>query len=120
MHELSIIMQIIKIAKDSIPKDMSNAHVEKINLRVGILSCAMPENLRFCFEAAVKRTSLSETILAIEEVEARVHCLDCDHIWSINEPVFECEKCSSGHIVVLSGRELEVASIEFSDDHAEN
>jgi len=115
MHEMGIVMQIIDITKASIPEDIENAVVEKVNLRVGKLSGVVPENLQFCFEAAVKDSSLANARLNIEEVPIIAQCSDCGFEWTIHEPVFRCTRCNSGNINVISGKELEISSIEIAD-----
>ena len=38
MHEMGIAMEIVDIAKASIPRDMQGANVRRVNLQVGKLS----------------------------------------------------------------------------------
>lgn len=118
MHEMGIAMQILEIAIASIPADMRNARVEKVNLRVGKLAAVVPESLRFCFEIAAKDTPLSDAVLDIEEVPVVAVCRDCHTEWTITGPVFTCKKCKSGAIEIVSGRELDIESIEIADEDA--
>jgi len=116
MHEMGIAMQIIEIAKASIPADMAGARVERVNLRIGKLSAVVPDSLRFCFEIAAQDTPLCNAELNIEEIPVVIHCQDCNTQWTISEPVFTCRKCNSGSIKVISGRELDIDSIEVADE----
>jgi hydrogenase nickel incorporation protein HypA/HybF len=118
MHEMGIAMQILEIATASIPDDMRNARVEKVNLRVGKLAAIVPESLRFCFEIAAKDTPLSDAVLDIEEIPVVAVCRECHTRWTITEPVFTCKKCKSGAIEIVSGRELDIESIELSYEDA--
>jgi hydrogenase nickel incorporation protein HypA/HybF len=43
------------------------------------------------------------------------HCNDCGFQWTIETPVFTCQKCTSGTIELLSGRELDIESIEIAE-----
>jgi hydrogenase nickel incorporation protein HypA/HybF len=43
-------------------------------------------------------------------------CRDCQESWTVTEPVFTCRQCKSGHIDILSGRELDIKSIEIEDE----
>ena len=36
--------------------------------------------------------------------------------WTITEPVFKCEACDSGSLEILSGRELDIESIEIAEE----
>jgi hydrogenase nickel incorporation protein HypA/HybF len=115
MHELGIAMQIVEIATSSIPDEMKNVQVESVNLKVGKLTAVVPENLRFCFDIVAKDTLLSDAKLYIEEIPVVARCKDCNNEWTIKEPVFICKKCKSGSIEIISGRELNVESIELAD-----
>jgi hydrogenase nickel incorporation protein HypA/HybF len=115
MHEMGIAMQIIEIATASIPENMARARVERINLKVGKLSAIVADSLRFCFEVAVKNTALEGAELAIEEIPVVAKCQTCGVDWTIESPVFVCSRCQGGQIELLSGRELDIESIEVSD-----
>lgn len=120
MHEMGIAMQIIEIATASIPADMEGARIAKVNLKVGKLSAVVPDSLRFCFEIAAQDTPLGEAELNIEEVPVVIHCTDCNARWIIDEPLFTCRQCSSGSITVISGRELDIDSIEIDEKDPAN
>ena len=120
MHEMGIAMQIIEIATASIPDDMAGARVAKINLKVGQLSAVVPDSLRFCFEIASQDTPLGAAELNIEEVPVVIHCEECQARWTIDEPIFTCRKCGSGEIKVVSGRELDIDSIELEEKDTAN
>jgi hydrogenase nickel incorporation protein HypA/HybF len=119
MHEMGIALQIVDIAVASIPPDAGNVRIEKVNLKIGKLAAVVPDSLRFCFEVAVKDTPLDGAILAIEELPVVARCKDCDTQWTINSPAFACPNCSSGALEIISGRELDIESIEVAqeDDH---
>ena len=116
MHEMGIAMEIVDIAKASIPKDMQGAKVQRVNLQVGKLSAIVPDSLRFCFDLVVKDTPLEGAELAIKELPVVVRCMDCQTRWTVTEPVFICHSCQSGAIDMLSGRELDIKSIEIEDN----
>jgi len=116
MHEMGIALRIVEIATASLPLDLGAARVTKVNLRVGKLAAVVPESLRFCFSVAVKDSPLEGAILAIEEIPVVARCKDCDARWTINEPVFVCKKCQSGSLEILSGRELDIESIEVVEE----
>jgi len=116
MHEMGIAMQIIEIATASIPDDMENVRVERVNLKVGKLAAVVPESLRFCFEIVAKDTPLSGAVLHIDEIPVVAVCRECRAEWTINEPAFRCKECESGSIDIISGRELDIESIEIADE----
>ncbi len=116
MHEMGIAMQIIEIATASIPGDMKNSRVQRVNLKVGKLAAIVPDSLHFCFEIASQDTPLADAELVIEEIPVVASCNDCSFQWIINDPVFVCQKCKSGSIQLISGRELDIESIELAEE----
>ena len=116
MHEMGIALQIVEIATASIPPDAGNVRVEKINLKIGKLAAVVPDSLRFCFDVAIKDTPLAGAKLVVEEMPVVARCKDCDTQWTINSPAFTCEKCNSGSLEILSGRELDIESIEIAEE----
>lgn len=120
MHEMGIAMQIVEIAGASIPADIKGVRVERVNLKVGKLSAVVPESLRFCFEIVSRETCFSGAELNIEEVPVVVVCRDCDEQRTLNEPVFICQNCNGGSVDIVSGRELDIDSIEIADEDQSN
>ena len=116
MHEMGIALQIIDIATASIPPDMRSARVERVNLKIGKLAAVVADSLRFCFDIVSKDTVLAGAELAIEETPVVARCKDCGVRWTIAEPVFTCTACHSGALEILSGRELDIVSIEIAQE----
>jgi hydrogenase nickel incorporation protein HypA/HybF len=122
MHEMGIAMEILKIVEDSIPADMAGARVRRVNLKIGKLSAVVPESLRFCFGVAADKSVAAGAELAIEEVPVDARCGDCGRQWTIETAVFICPACNSAKVEMLSGRELDIVSIEVApegEDHAD-
>ena len=115
MHEMGIAMQIVEIAASSIPDDMENVPVERVNLKVGKMAAVVPDSLRFCFEIVARDTPLSGAVLNIEEIPVVARCGNCNIEWVVTSPVFTCKECKSGSIDIISGRELDIVSIEMAD-----
>ena len=116
MHEMGIALQIIEIATASIPPHAGKMRVDKVNLKIGKLAAVVPESLRFCFDVAVKDTPLDGARLVIEERPVVARCKDCDAEWTIHDLVFTCGNCNSGSLEIISGRELDIESIEIVDE----
>ena len=118
MHEMGIALQIIEIATASLPADLGGARVARVNLKIGKLAAVVPDSLRFCFDVAVKDTPLAGADLTIEEIPVVARCKDCNAQWTIDEPVFICKTCQSGSLEILSGRELDIESIEVVEEES--
>ncbi len=115
MHEMGIAMQIVDIAVSSIPPGIKNPSVARVNLRIGRLTAIVPSSLSFCFEIATQGTPLAGAKLVIEETPIVVRCKSCGHEWTVTTPNFICEKCRSGQVDILSGREMDIVSLELAD-----
>ncbi len=116
MHEMGIATEIVRIVTESIPGDLIDPKVARINLKVGKLAAVVPQSLQFCFEIVAKDGPSEGAELNIEEIGVSARCNDCANLWEIKEPAFQCPKCNSGSIEMLSGRELDIDSIELEED----
>ena len=109
---MGIALQIVEIATASLPPDLGEVRVAAVNLKIGKLAAVIPDSLRLCFDVAIKDTPLEGASLVIDEVPVVAACNDCHAQWTIDEPVFICKTCRSGSLEILSGRELDIESIE--------
>ena len=120
MHEMGIAMEVLRIAQEAVPPAMAGVRIQRIHLKVGRLSAVVSDSLRFCFDVAAKDTcwvnSDCTQELAIEEIAVNARCQDCAHQWAVDQPVFVCPACNSGRIDLLSGRELNIESIEIEEE----
>jgi hydrogenase nickel incorporation protein HypA/HybF len=114
MHEMGIAIQIIDIAKSSIPENLKGEPVERVNIAVGKLSAIVPSSLKFCFDIAIKETPLEGAELHIEELPVTLQFKKCNNKWTADQPVFQCNKCQHTNVEMLSGRELDIVSIELA------
>ena len=113
MHEMGIATEIVRIVTDSIPPDLTQPKVARVNLKVGKLAAVVPQSLLFCFEIAAKETVVEGAQLNIEEIAVSARCDSCANVWEISEPVFQCPQCGGTDVEMLSGRELDIESIEL-------
>ena len=116
MHEMGIAQSIVDIALSSIPEDMESPKVEKINLKIGKLAAVVEHSLTFCFEVITENTTLAGAVLHIESVPVRARCKSCGHTWDVEGPDFTCPGCQDGEIELLTGREIDIISLELADD----
>ncbi|MGB5986255.1 MAG: hydrogenase maturation nickel metallochaperone HypA [Desulfobacterales bacterium] len=116
MHEMGIALQIIDIAKASIPPEHQGSKIAAVILKVGKLSAVVPDSLRFCFGVASQDTPLAGAELVIHEIPVRGRCKACRHTWTIEGPAFSCPHCEGGDIELTSGRELDIESLELAEE----
>jgi len=115
MHEMGIAQQLVQIALDSIPKEIENPKVKTVNLKIGKLASVVEHSLTFCFEIIAKDTPLEGCVLEIDFIAVMVHCKSCDHEWEVTGPVFKCPFCEDGDVEMITGREIEIVSLELAD-----
>jgi hydrogenase nickel incorporation protein HypA/HybF len=115
MHEMGIAQQLVQIALDSIPKDIEAPQVKIVNLKIGKLASVVEHSLTFCFEIITKDTPLENARLEIDLVPVRVRCRSCKNEWEVTGPVFKCPFCQDGEVEMLTGREIEITSLELAD-----
>jgi hydrogenase nickel incorporation protein HypA/HybF len=115
MHEHSIAMSIIKITEDEMTKQSIHEPVEKITFLAGVMHAVIPDSLQFHFDIARRDYPLlKNTVLEIVKIPVHVECPNCGREETLDEAVFICSECSTP-VIVKSGQELRVDSIEFAD-----
>jgi hydrogenase nickel incorporation protein HypA/HybF len=108
MHELSVSSAVV----DTAVKHAAGRKVTLVSVRLGHLRQVVPDSLAFYFELVARDTVCEGARLESEIVPARLRCEPCEHEWGVTEPAFRCPRCDGARVVVVSGDELEVASIE--------
>jgi hydrogenase nickel incorporation protein HypA/HybF len=113
MHELSIAMSILDVAREESEK-RGGVRVDAIHLRVGALSGVVSDALLSAYDLAREQTEFTGCRLVIEEVPAVIYCSKC----AAERPVhslqwFCCAECESPATQVVSGRELQVSALEI-------
>ncbi len=113
MHEVGIIESALEVIRREAHRHHA-PQVARVVLRVGAISGAEPEALRFAFEACTPGTVAAGAELAIELVPARAHCASCADDFTIDAGfIFACPRCGALSGDVRSGRELDLARLEF-------
>jgi hydrogenase nickel incorporation protein HypA/HybF len=111
VHELSLSSAIVGTAV----KHAAGRRVSEVNVRVGRLRQVVPDTLEFYFEFVARGTLCEGARLEQEVLDARLRCRPCDTEWGIEIPAFRCPTCGGSEIVVASGNEFEVESIEVEE-----
>lgn len=108
MHELAITESVVDMVLDRTP----GRQVACVHLKVGRLSGVVPDAMRFCFDLATSGTALEGASLDIVEIPGRAHCRVCDSDFALPDLILLCP-CGSADVGVLSGRELEISSVDL-------
>jgi hydrogenase nickel incorporation protein HypA/HybF len=114
MHELSIVLSIIdEIGEESEARGLHD--VEVVHLKVGVFSGVDSNALLFAWELACEGTQLQRSRLDIEIVPLVIHCAVCGQ--DCTPPSLYqlcCPECETPSETIVTGRELEVVSLEVA------
>jgi hydrogenase nickel incorporation protein HypA/HybF len=111
VHELSLSGAIV----NTVVKHAAGRPVRIVNLRVGRLRQVVPDTLEFYFEFVARGTICEGACLQQELLDARLRCNPCAREWEIEIPAFRCPTCGGSDVVIASGNEFEVESIEIEE-----
>jgi hydrogenase nickel incorporation protein HypA/HybF len=114
MHEVGI-MSSAMTAVLAEARRRGAQRVHRIVLRVGTLSGAEPDALRFAFEIVAQGTLAAGAELEIDPVPARARCAACATEFDAGAGLIcECPTCRRLSGDLSQGRELELARLEMS------
>jgi hydrogenase nickel incorporation protein HypA/HybF len=109
MHELSITQSVV----DAVAERAADSRVLSIRLTVGRLSGVVPDAMQFCFELITEGTALEGARLTIDRPAGRAHCATCGCDFELADLILLCP-CGSADVAVLTGRELQITSVEVA------
>jgi hydrogenase nickel incorporation protein HypA/HybF len=114
MHELSIALSILDVAEEEAER-RGEKRIVAVHLKLGPLSGVVKEALLAAFDLAREGTLMKDCQLVIEEMPIVVNCATCGVQRSL--PSMQqmcCPVCATPTADVVTGRELEVSAMEFS------
>ena len=114
MHEMSVAQNILEIVREHISDGEENK-VRAIKLKIGELSGIVPDALEFCFSTMIDRTEFEQASLHIVHIPIAAVCNVCKQQSKLEYGVFICPSCYSNDIELLTGKEMQVVSIEVED-----
>ena len=114
MHELSIVMSMIdQITEES--ENRGGLQIEAVHMKLGIFSGVDKDALLFAFELACEGSLLEGSRLVIESIPLVIYCAACQKdrtppsVYQLS-----CPDCGSPGQRIVTGREIEVASLEVA------
>ena len=119
MHEYSIVEGVL----DSVIPAAEKAGADRIvcvRLRVGDMTEVVQESLDFMWGICCEQRGpmVEGCRLEVEYVYPRSACLKCGHEFEHDRFHLKCPECGSASTMLLSGRELEISSmdVDIPDD----
>lgn len=110
MHELGIVIEIVKTVEDFARKK-GVSRIDTLVLQIGELSSIIPRYIESCYPAAVGGTLLQETKLKIEILPGNAICKKCNTVFSLIANNKKCPDCGRNEWEILCGREFNIKEI---------
>ena len=112
MHELSLCRSIY----DIVDRAAEGRPVQTVHVQLGQLRQVIPETLSWCWTMVTESSSLAGSVLEINHVPVVLDCRDCGARTTVEEDLLlSCGTCGSGHIVLVSGEEFMVTSLDLTE-----
>jgi hydrogenase nickel incorporation protein HypA/HybF len=112
MHELSVTENILNIATSHAQKAEAKK-VTDIYIVMGRLSSIVDDSVQFYWDMISENTICFGANLHFERRPAEILCLNCNNKFSINSDLVPCPNCDSMSLMVVSGEEFWLDSIEI-------
>ena len=109
MHELPITQSILQIA---LRHAGEAKQIIGVNLVIGEFSSVIGDSVQFFWELICKGTIAEGSTLHFERIKASFRCEECEHEYVPVDREFNCPHCSSNQVVLVTGREFQLESIE--------
>ncbi len=112
MHELSLMESALRIATEHAGASGAT-RILSLTLRVGALSGVVPEALEFAFDVLREGTAADGATLHIQQEPIRARCpCSPEELFETSGPVCLCPRCSEPTADIISGREMDLVSME--------
>ncbi|MBK9292756.1 MAG: hydrogenase maturation nickel metallochaperone HypA [Bacteroidetes bacterium] len=115
MHELSIALNIMEIV-DAEARAAGADEVSKIELEIGSWSGVEPDAIEMAMAEAIRETIASKAKVVFHWRKAMAACEDCCNEFEPEDIFKICPYCNSLNTHLLTGKELNIKSIEVVKD----
>jgi hydrogenase nickel incorporation protein HypA/HybF len=107
MHELALAQSIVEM----VAGHAGSSRVQRVTVEVGVLTCVMPDAMRFCFGLAASGTVLEGAMLEIREIKAKARCRVCGSTF-FQDTLWTACPCGERDFERISGEELRIKEYE--------
>jgi len=112
MHELPITESLLEIALRH-AKKAGAERITRLNIVIGELSSIVDDSVQFYWDIVSEGTIAEGAELRFERTEGTLRCVRCGHTFPLNHESFVCPACGEGQVVVVSGDDFRLESIEI-------
>lgn len=111
MHELSLMGNLFEVIEQTLERN-EVTKVLMVKIRIGKLTNADPDAMRFAFEAFAQGTPCEGAQLIIDQIPVRGRCSQCGQEFPIEHIFFFCPHCECPQVKIIQGQELLLESME--------
>jgi hydrogenase nickel incorporation protein HypA/HybF len=112
VHELAICQALIRQVRQ-LARERHASRVVAVTLRIGPLAGVEPALIEAAYPLASAGTPAASAALRIERAALRVRCRECGRESEASVTLLACGACGGGRIDILSGDELQLATVEL-------
>ena len=112
MHEISIMTEAVRMAEEAV-QAAGGQRITTLRLRIGTMSGAVPEAIRFAWDVVTEGTMAAGAQLEIESVPAASWCGRCQAEFPVAKSFSECPTCHQISHELRRGRELGIDFVEM-------
>ncbi len=113
MHELGITQNLLNLTLQyAEPAGVKKVTV--LHLVIGELSSVVDESIQFYWDFVAKGTIAHGAQLHFERIPATFECKECGSVFE-RTPDYACPNCNGGRVVVNTGEEFYLRSIELEE-----
>lgn len=115
MHELTVTENILEIAARH-ARQAQAARVTDIHIVIGQLSSIVDDSVQFYWDIISEDTLCAGAKLHFERRPARLSCSECGNSYTLQGELMVCPSCDSASVVIISGDEFLLESIEIEKE----
>ncbi len=119
MHELAVTQSLLKLAVEHAEAAKAK-QVTDIYIEIGQLSSYVDESIQFYWELIAKGTIAEKAILHFHRVPMELECRECRTCFNPDGVSFECPKCKSDRVVVISGDVFQMTGLDIEKSKPKN
>lgn len=115
MHELGLVSGILETVGKT-AREAGASRVVSVSLRIGDMAEVNPETMEFAWDVLCEDDPLCvEATLEVAYVHPSSVCLDCGEEFEHDRFHLRCPACGSADTVLITGREMDIVSMEIED-----
>jgi len=118
MHEMSVALAVVDQVETA-ARSRGARGVSSIRLEMGELAGIVADSLHFCFGLACAGTVVEGAELITHTVPGTARCEPCARVWEVAmPPLLLCPGCGAAATELVSGRELRIREVRWTDPAA--